>query len=528
MSDIDVESAIGEPPADGPTELVGVVQRPKKGKDRKGKMPLAQEVRRPIGRPPGSTNAPKAAEAAEAPPAPVSHKKIDRAMNPTDVQSKSALERWPVVLAWLADQGLGPDAAVIRVSRIQLGGFGAGPGVPTQMHPPIDGSTVAGNEQLSPGDDLSNAILQLYHLGSGRRGAAKYDCEFNYKVPPRNRNGGSTICRGDVVFDDPETIEQQQRRAAEYLNTRRGTASAAPSRGFAGMPQYAQPPLSQAPPPSMQTMQGGDPQLAELRRDMARIIGSRDTTEEMRLMLAQALAQVSPATVQAPPPAPVPQVSDQERQWIEEGRFRMMAERLGYVRADAVGVAAPPPAAVPPPAVAVATGVTDPLAGLNGLIKGLEGLELLKPRLAKLVGIQMPEPGEEGEEEAPAAKAIDTNPLGLQEVPVTRFLGQPVMFPTKADGIVETIQSFLMANPHIAMEGLSRLSSVFTSDAFSALIARLTGAPAQAAARVVAQGVTGTGTQSLTNGAAAHAALAPLAQQAPIPGPPPRYRGPTA
>jgi hypothetical protein len=274
-------------------------------------------------------------------------------------------------------------------------------------------------------------------------------------------------------------------------------------------------------------------QIEDLRREMARLIGGREATAEMQALLSQQQQQqpvpyVAPAA--APPPPPM---SEQERQWIEEGRFRMMAERLGYVPRDSVGVGAPPPQLqAQPPAQAVAAGVTDPLAGLNSLIKGLEGLELLKPRLAKLVGVAMPSSSEEGDEEetvAAASKPDESNPLGLQEVPVTRFLGAPVMFPTKAEGIVETVQSFLMANPAIAMEAMTRLGTILNSGAFAKLLERLTGAggaPAQAAQQAVAQGLVGTGAHALTNGAAA-AALAPLG--APVtPAPPPPFRGPRA
>ena len=327
-------------------------------------------------------------------------------------------------------------------------------------------------------------------------------------------------------------ILEQKRRTEAFLATRGGPAPQK-MRPFAAAPGFY--PQMQAPqmmPPGMGALPTTNfsPQVEELRRELATVLGADRAAERFGALLAQ-MPQAAPPPVIAPPPPAAPVLSPQEQEWIEEGRFRAMAAKYGFVPAGQ-NQPPPPPAPQPPPQAVVAAGVTEPITGLETLLKGFEAFEKMRPRFAKLAGVTLPEEGDvEPEEAAPTAPADDPNPMGLQPVPMTQFLGSPVMFPTKAEGWVETFQSFIMANPAIAMEGLNRLSGILTSQAFTRLIEKFTGgggAPAKAAQQALASGMVGRGTAELTNGAAAHA-VAPLMQGPPpaAPAAPPRFRGPT-
>ena len=524
-------TAIGEEPeaiVPGVTHDVKIVQRTKVG--RKGRMHAAREVlvpkaaavpTEPAPPPVGVAAAPKPRAAAPPPAA------VQEPLTPTSEPTKTAVARWPLVLERLAQEGRNASHVTIRVYRTALGHF-AGQSVPIMLGP-LEGANVEGNEQMAPSDALTEAVTQVYHMA--RKGPAKYNLEFHYKVAPREARGGTMICAGDLTLDDPDAIAAQERRTQEYF-AKQSAPREMPfsyARGTSGVVEKS--PGVWGP---LRIEPQSNSQIDDLRRDLAKLIGGQNATEEVRTIITQALAGAMPPPAAVTPP--VPQLSEQEREWIEEGRFRAMAARLGYVpRAENVGVGAMPPAAAAmphqPPTQVVSQAVGDPLAGVQGLLRSLEALEGLKPRFAKLAGVAMPELAADGDEGPPEPVVPDDpNPFGLQEVPVTRFQGNPIMIPTKADGFVETVQAFAMANPNLAMEMLTRVAGVLNSGAFGALIEKLTnlgGPPAQVARQVAARGVTGTGSEPQLNGAA-HAALASTVTPPPAVTEPAPFRGPSA
>src|ERR1700722_8719661 len=104
---------------------------------------------------------------------------------------------WSSLVKWLGKRGLGPDGITISVERVPVGPLS---GIPVKLQP-FSGAAVAGYENLSPGEQLYDYLVNVYHAISatgGRQGCgpAKYTVRFHYATAGGKPKGFSILLAG--------------------------------------------------------------------------------------------------------------------------------------------------------------------------------------------------------------------------------------------------------------------------------------------------------------------------------------------
>jgi hypothetical protein len=396
---------------------------------------------------------------------------------PVSGDTRDAVFLWPQILGDLKAKGFGPEYVSIRVKRI---GQGPLPSDAVEVGT-IQGESVCGNESVSAGDDLARYVTEVFHLT--KRGPAKYLLRVFYK------SGAQWLRDMELRLDDPESIIAAQRRAADW-NAGRGASAPPPvnvgHRQMGGLGSL----------PQQQQMQSAQPasdffdQLQKYEQWRQGVIASGAP--------APPQIQVVPAQPLAPPvaqPPPVPVLSPEDSELLEDAKFRQRAKRLGYIEIGAL----PPP--TPPTVAATTQGVQSPVGGIRDILRSIKDLTSLKGEIASTFGIEIPE-----ETDIEPAAAIEEVRLPFKPVaiPMVQPFGRAIYYPRDVEGgAVEWAQSFFAANPETSVElGLRFLQGVAKAvdqTSFGKVLEKLasqSGAAVESAKQAAAVGVVGTGQPS--------------------------------
>jgi hypothetical protein len=431
------------------------------------------------GRPKGSKNAPKPPEMQAAQPVVIPSP-------PEGEHTKDALVVWPHIIEnILKPKGVGPSAVMFSAERIGIGPF------PSDSIPVgrFDGEAVAGEATVSPGDAIVNYVTEVFHLGRRNQGPAVYKLRCYWK------SKGDTIRIMDVKLDDPAEITAQRAREIRYAQSQMGSV---PSR----MPAYQAPPYApgapyQPPPPGPQ---GQSPQeMFSMFQSMMGMV--TDFNERARAAAAAAGQQAPPQFVvqQAPPqppPAPVeppkPRLTEEEQQFIDEGKFRKMASSMGFVPRDSI------PQAPAPSSQQVAAAVQNPVDGLRSFLTTIKELDKIRGDVNKALGV-----GEPPDDPDPEP---DKAPFSVVKIPLANFKGKEILWPRNVEGgFLEWAQAAVMSNLEVStdlgMGALKKLSEIVDQTSFGKLLAQLAekGGAAANVARL-GQGLQATGPALPPNG----------------------------
>jgi len=391
------------------------------------------------------------------------------------LETRDAVFLWPLLLSEQKQKGYSADGLAIRVRRI---GIGPNPSDAVDLGT-IQGEAVCGNEQISAGDDLHRYIVNVYHVNF--RGPAKYKLRVFYKI------GARPIRDMELQLAHPDEIISAQRRA-ESWNMDRGAA------------QQSSPPASvgYGRPGAMPGMPGSGFGSLDPMQMFQQMRGMLEWYEGVRQQAAATGAPVPPQIVMAPsapapppPPPAAPALSEEDRLLIEEGRFRRMAERLGYVPASSI------PQAPTPNAQTVTQSAQNPVDGLRGFIKVIKEIDGVKEDLRGLFG------GTEEDQEpadVPSPEVVKP-PFTPFEIPMVKPFGRPIIYPQNVEGgAVEWAKSFFAANPEtsvdLGMKFLGSVAKAVDGTSFGRVLEALAqqgGAAAAAAGAARSSGIVGTG-----------------------------------
>jgi hypothetical protein len=380
---------------------------------------------------------------------------------------------WPQILEMAREQNMGPEYLMIRIQRT---GEGLNPTPPTWLDT-IEGSMVAGDENRDPGQALVDYITNAVHLTT--KGPAKYRL-YTLLKGARGSFGKMMAIR----LGHPEEIRVQRKAKDDYFFEQQRLGFGQPGSPPRRMQQALPLPLPPPPPPPPVGVAPAGPAGFDF-------FDYATKYEQWRNMVAATGAPMPPPAPQivhvpAPQPqAPVgPRLTAEETQLIEEAKFTRFLEKGGYVKA---GVGAPTPPA------AAAAAAQNPVSAIKELLGTFKAIQGLKGEVGELFGVS-----EAVEEEKPE----EPEKPKFTEIPVAKAFGRPIFWPADGDGMVDTFQKAIVANPEttmdMALKFLGGAAKALDGTKFGQLLERVMSqsanpAAAQAAAQAKAAGMIGTG-----------------------------------
>ena len=407
-------------------------------------------------------------------------KPADVAATPTAVEPEApavgvdpndAMTSWPQILEMAREQNMGPEYLMIRIQRT---GEGLHPTPPTWLDT-IEGSMVAGNESVDPGQALVDYVTNAVHLTT--KGPAKYRL-YTLLKGARGSFGKMMAIR----LGHPEEIRVQRRAKDEYFMEQQRLGYGQP-----GLPPRRPTPQQPLPPPPPYPQAA--PQAAAPQPDPFEQFARYEQWRQ------QVIATGAPAPPPAPPPPPQvihmpppqpagPRLTAEETELIEEAKFTRFLEKGGYVKA---GVGAP----VPPAAAAQAA--QNPVSAIKELLGTFKAIQGLKGEVGELFGVtEAEEKPEEPEEKPDVPKFV--------QIPAAKAFGRPIFMPQETEGFVDWCQKAVLANAEtsgdLALKMLGGFAQALDKTSFGKLVEKLAaqgGAPAVVAEQAKAAGMIGTG-----------------------------------
>src|ERR1700722_2654476 len=311
---------------------------------------------------------------------------------------------WSSLVKWLGKRGLGPDGITFSVERVPVGPLSR---IPVKLQP-FSGAAVAGDENLSPGEQRDDYLVNVYHAiyaTGGRHGCgpAKYTVRFHYAT------AGGTLKVSHIVLASYQEIQAQRQHAAAF-NTH--TASV---RGAAGEFSPTSPPVVEsrftprAQPAQVAPLPPGVD--AGLYEELGYLRAQRDENARAAAEGRMPVALPAPGTSQS-------NAEDEEKRIIrivqaslaaagikpvseEEKMQRAIAAALDVHTKNIMALYGPPPAAgvgaagappVTPPAAA--DSVKSTVASLKTLLDELKTLGEAREQFKNALGIEEAEPAE--------------------------------------------------------------------------------------------------------------------------------------
>jgi hypothetical protein len=372
-------------------------------------------------------------------------------------ESSEADAVWNELCAYLAENGMGPDAISIAVTRV-LPPTPSGGAV--TLGQSFNGSAVSGNGVMPPGDALREYITRYYHLRSAVQGPATYDITFSHKTGQYISKGRLNLPSQAECISLMEAAEQaqaeQQGGGAMGMGAPPKFRQQAPAgRGYQEPPAREPPARSwDQPPPGI-----GYPQMGPDRAMMAELSYLRGSLQEA----LSAAREGRQPQIQAPPPGvaapPAPPFNEEAMAQRITANVLMALRQAGIGGVASAPVAAPiataPAAAAAPPSQATAT-----VGGLAGVVEGMVG-KLLETAI-KQVGVSMeksitgvgapPQEEETDEPETPPTpeNPADAIPWTVADVGSSWGNGQPVKVAIdKESGKIDPM-GVAFANPALA------------------------------------------------------------------------------
>lgn len=398
---------------------------------------------------------------------------------PEGLESRDAAVFWPQILKEMADKGVGPEDMYIRIDRLGRGITPQGQVTIDQ----VDANLVCGDQTGDAGRDLVTYVTDIVHLGR-----EKLNSPADYKLYVVMKQGLSATRMMTLHLDHPDEIRALQQRKSAYFRPQPPGYRASP-RAPVGMGAPMQQPPAPLPPPP--PMQAPNPQLSPADA-FAQTMQSIQAYEAWRQQVVATGAPMPaplpppPQIIHAPPPArEEDRLTKEEKELLEEARFRRFVEKEGYVKQ---GLGAPPPPA------AAAQAAQNPVSAVKDLIKTFAEIQGLESQVKSLFGVaDKVEPEEPEPEEKP-------NPIKVVAIPGAKAYGRDILFPRGTDGLLDWCQQAVMANletsGQLAGNVLGTFAKSLDGTSFSRLLERLMaqgGAPAQVAAEAKAAGLVGTG-----------------------------------
>jgi hypothetical protein len=409
-------------------------------------------------------------------------------IDPSQEPTKELVIRWPLVLEKLADEGLEPSAVALGVYCISQGPYASAPAhVGT-----VDGRSVAGGGELSPGESIRDYIEVNFH--SVMQKPARYEARIYYKTAPSwQPRGGNMICNGWLELPAYDTLVQLRSRQAAWVSRHPSSGS-----GVGALMPTIPPPAAGPPPLSphvLQTLQamgyqiipvGGAPVPQPLPAPGPSF--SEDITRELlgRMLRGEPIGAQPPAPVVIPAPAPAPYEPPHVPSITEQ--LETVAQLIKLV--DQIRPPAPTPVAAvgvgrAREAAVVAAEPASPFAGLREAFKMVREATNLQEELAGLTGNRGG--GDDEDDERPAANPVE-KPFEILEVAGVGKWPYGDKLST-----FEQIKTFAMLNPDITMGAVSKASELIDKSALGAffrfLIERGTAAQRAAAQGAIERGM---------------------------------------
>jgi hypothetical protein len=319
----------------------------------------------------------------------------------------------------------------------------------------FEGSSVMGDQAMSPGDALVRKVEDSFHLPSGNQGPGLFEIQFFWKT------NSQIYGRGRLQLPPRQQImamrEQQMReqQSPQWGPPPQGFGAPMQQRGGWQGPYYQQPPMmppyghgypppyGYAPPQSQQP-QGVDPSIKQML--------------EMLVAQNNELARQNAELRNQPPPAPMPvpqmpvaQQPAAAQPSTEELVERGVAKALAVLTGGRIGIGAPQqqPSQGSAMEAQLHKATADMMGNLLTKTLGLVAKGIERSVSAGLGAPQLPEEQPESELVEPP-KPEDSLPFSAIELESTWHDGRKVTYPVKKDtGEVDWL-AVLFTNPFLA------------------------------------------------------------------------------